>query len=64
MTHEPIDDLGGLLPARLNLELIWSENESDDQYDVPVNSMTEHDSPFPFDDTTEGEHASHETSTD
>jgi hypothetical protein len=46
------------------LELTWPENETDDEHKSCVDLMTELGSPVPIDETTGGEVARHEISSD
>jgi hypothetical protein len=46
------------------LELIWSENETDDEYESCMHPMTELDCPVLIDDTTGGELTRHEIASD
>jgi hypothetical protein len=62
--HETNHRIESLPSPSHNLELLWSDNESDDEHDGPVKPLTEYDSPVPLDHITEGEAISHEISTD
>jgi hypothetical protein len=62
--HEMNNRIAALPSPSHSFELLWSDNESDQEYDGPRDPLTEHDYPIPPDHITEGEITSHEISTD
>jgi hypothetical protein len=58
------DRIEALLSPSHNVELLWSDNESDHEHDGPVDPMADHNHPVPPDHIREGEVISHEICTD